>query len=124
MMGERGSVIDLLRETTNAGSEDKALLDVSQKLFHPYRILIMKTLLLHSESEFQELKHALSLTDGNLASHLRALESEGYTGFRKEIEGRKVKTYYHITKDGIAAFTGLANNLTDIFEKMNANAIQ
>jgi DNA-binding HxlR family transcriptional regulator len=75
----------------------------------------MKILVLHSEAEFQELKRELKLTDGNLASHLRALESVGYVGFRKEIEGRRVKTYYYITKEGLDAFNALKDRMKEVF---------
>lgn len=85
-------------------SEDASLLKVPVKLFHPYRILILKILYLHSNADFRQLKHDLQITDGNLASHLRALENEGYIKVYKEIVGRKVRTTYELTKKGLIAF--------------------
>jgi len=50
------------------------------------------------------LKELLSLTDGNLASHTRALEELGYIVCRKSFMGRKPKTSFQATKEGKKAF--------------------
>ena len=47
----------------------------------------MKILLKQSEIYFQDLKNKLNLTEGNLVSHLRALENEGLVTFCKDING-------------------------------------
>lgn len=85
-------------------SEDAGLLKVPAKLFHPYRILILKILYLHGYADFRQLKHDLQITDGNLASHLRTLENEGYINVYKEILGRKLRTTYELTKKGLITF--------------------
>jgi DNA-binding HxlR family transcriptional regulator len=103
-----------LKDEVETGAADITLLNLSQKLFHPYRILIMKNLMYQSEAEFQELKQTYSLSDGNLASHLRALESEGYISFRKDVQGKKVRTYYFITRKGFDAFSQLAEEMRKV----------
>ena len=44
------------------------------------------------------------MTDGNLASHLKTLEENGYIKVQKGFIGRKTNTLYSITKSGEKAF--------------------
>src|SRR2546426_5059335 len=85
-------------------SEDTKILSMPRKLFHPERILIMKILVRHGQVDFRELKQALDTTEGNLASHLRALEQEGYVSFHKHFEGRRPRTSLEATPAGVTAF--------------------
>jgi len=85
-------------------SNDAGILKVPQKIFNPYRILILKILYLHGYADFRELKHDLQISDGNLASHLRTLENEGYINVFKQIVDRKPRTAYELTRDGMKAF--------------------
>lgn len=50
---------------------------------------------------FMTLLENLGLTKGNLASHLKKLEDEGYVSVRKEFIGRKPLTTYEVTKSGL-----------------------
>ena len=59
------------------------------------RLGIMAVLMVNEESDFNTLKELLSLTDGNLASHTRALEELGYIVCKKAFVGRKTKTSFH-----------------------------
>ncbi|MFS3010102.1 transcriptional regulator [Bacteroides thetaiotaomicron] len=54
--------------------------------------------------DFNFLKEQLSLTDGNLASHTRALEELGYIECSKGFVGRKPRTVFRATKQGREAF--------------------
>lgn len=49
------------------------------------RLGIMAVLMVNEESDFNTLKELLSLTDGNLASHTRALEELGYIVCKKPL---------------------------------------
>ena len=60
------------------------------------RLGIMAVLMVNEESDFNTLKELLSLTDGNLASHTRALEELGYIVCKKAFVGRKTKTSFQI----------------------------
>ena len=93
-----------LREEVDAGKEDVDLLKVSPVLFQASRILIMKILLTHAEASFKELKHDLELSDGNLASHLRALEKANYIICNKRLEGRRPITEFILTPEGKKAY--------------------
>lgn len=68
------------------------------------RLGIMSILMVEDQVSFNELKETLSLTDGNLASHLKALEKKGYISVIKSFIGRKPNTNYTINKIGITAF--------------------
>lgn len=64
----------------------------------------MSLLMVESKLDFNFLKDTLELTDGNLASHLRALEDLGYLSVEKKFVGRKPKTNYQATAKGQQAF--------------------
>jgi DNA-binding MarR family transcriptional regulator len=50
--------------------------------------------------EFVALKTMLEVTDGNLATHVAALERAGYLRVRKRFAGKKPVTRYTITETG------------------------
>jgi|SRR5580704_1834897 DNA-binding MarR family transcriptional regulator len=68
------------------------------------RMGVMSVLLVNDEINFNDLKELLKVTDGNLASHLANLETNGYIKVRKGFIGRKTNTTYSITKGGEKAF--------------------
>jgi len=88
------------------------LIHAPTKLFNPYRLLIMQTLMLHGNVEFRQLRHNIpEMTDGNLASHLRVLEKLGYVHYHKEIVNRMPRTSYEITEEGRNAFGKIVSSL-------------
>src|SRR5438270_13564508 len=64
------------------------------------RLGIMSTLLALGEADFKLLKEALSLSDGNLSTHLAVLEHRGYVDIRKEFVLKKPHTTYSPTQSG------------------------
>ena len=68
------------------------------------RLGIMSALMVNSEVNFNELKELLQITDGNLASHLKALEENNFLKVQKGFVGRKSNTTYTITRVGEKAF--------------------
>lgn len=75
------------------------------------RLGIMSVLMVNEAVSFNSLKELLSLTDGNLATHLRSLEEAGYVEFKKEFIGRKPSTIYSVTETGKQAFNDHLNEL-------------
>ena len=69
------------------------------------RLGIMSALVVNDALDFNNLKELLQLTDGNLASHLKGLEKEGYLAVEKSFIGRKPNTQYVATTAGKAAFS-------------------
>ena len=68
------------------------------------RLGIMSILMVNEWADFNYLKKTLELTDGNLASHLSALERAEYIQFKKQFVGRKPKTSYSATEFGKKMF--------------------
>jgi DNA-binding PadR family transcriptional regulator len=64
----------------------------------------MSALAVNDMLDFNALKEFLDVTDGNLASHLKALEKEEFIGVNKSFVGRKPNTTYAMTKSGKKAF--------------------
>lgn len=77
------------------------IIDNINKLFdHRVRLGIMSILAVNDEVDFNRLKELLDVTDGNLASHLKALEKAEYIQMEKSFVGRKPNTKYKATRLG------------------------
>ncbi|SDG68273.1 winged helix-turn-helix domain-containing protein [Psychroflexus sediminis] len=68
------------------------------------RLGIMAALAVNDTLDFNALKDYLEVTDGNLASHLKALEKFGFIEVRKAFVKRKPNTKYSMTTSGKKAF--------------------
>lgn len=68
------------------------------------RLQIMSVLVANENYDFNSLKELLNVTDGNLASHLKALEKEDYITVNKSFIGRKPNTQYAASAKGRQAF--------------------
>ncbi len=68
------------------------------------RLGIMSALLVNEEVNFNQLKELISVTDGNLASHIKTLEDAGFIKVQKGFVGRKTNTTYAVTRAGEKAF--------------------
>ena len=68
------------------------------------RLGIMSVLMVNDWVEFSVLKEMLDSTDGNLASHISALEKIEYIQVKKQFVGKKPNTTYAVTKAGKKAF--------------------
>lgn len=64
----------------------------------------MSALVVNEALDFNALKELLEVTDGNLASHLAALEKNGFVSVKKSFIGRKPNTSYSVTAVGELAF--------------------
>ena len=72
-----------------------------QKVFESrIRLGIMSALMVNNTLDFNALKELLELTDGNLASHLKALEQQEIIVVSKQFVGRKPSTTYRATEQG------------------------
>ncbi|NHF58142.1 transcriptional regulator [Flavobacteriaceae bacterium TP-CH-4] len=82
-----------------------SLIDNINKAFdHRIRLGIMSILMVNDYADFNMLKELLEVTDGNLASHTKALEKEAYIKVEKQFIGRKPNTRYAATASGKKAF--------------------
>ena len=78
--------------------------NLDKVLEHRVRLQIMSVLVTNEGYEFNSLKEMLGITDGNLASHIKALEREKYLSVSKSFVDRKPNTKYKITERGRNAF--------------------
>jgi hypothetical protein len=68
------------------------------------RLGIMSILMVNDRVDFGTMKETLDITDGNLASHITALEKLEYVDVVKQFIGKKPNTTYGVTKLGRVAF--------------------
>lgn len=78
--------------------------DLNKAFENRARLGIMSLLAVNETLDFTAIKTYLELTDGNLATHIKALEKEGYIELKKSFVGRKPNTNYFITPLGKTAF--------------------
>lgn len=64
----------------------------------------MSALAVNDSLDFTSLKEFLEVTDGNLATHLKKLEKEGFIEVEKSFIDNKPNTRYCMTKEGRKAF--------------------
>jgi DNA-binding MarR family transcriptional regulator len=80
------------------------------------RLGIMSILAVNEKVEFSVLKEMLELTDGNLASHISALEKLKYIDVTKQFIGKKPNTSYILTDEGRKAFNHHLNALENLIK--------
>ncbi len=94
------------------------IIDNINKLFdHRIRLGIMSILVVNEDADFNRLKELLDVTDGNLASHIQALEQAEYILVEKSFVGRKPNTNYTATNLGKAAFKKHIEALEKLIQK-------
>ncbi len=81
------------------------------------RLAIMATLAGLEDIDFNDLKAQLSLTDGNLSTHLAALERAEYVVITKSFKGKKPRTTVAQTAKGRKALKNYVNLLQGILDQ-------
>ena len=80
------------------------------------RLGIMSILIVNDSADFSSIKELLELTDGNLASHIKALEGLNYIQSSKQFIDKKPNTKYSITDFGRQCFQDHLNALERLFK--------
>jgi len=83
------------------------------------RLGIMSILLVNDSVDFNTLKEMLQVTDGNIASHITALEKLNYIEIRKQFIGKKPNTSYAVTSSGKKAFAEHLDALEKLIKSTN-----
>ena len=91
--------------------------DINKAFDHRIRLGIMSILMVNEFADFNMLKELLGVTDGNLASHTKALEAEQYIAIEKQFIGKKPNTRYMTTKLGKTAFQQHIDALEKLIQK-------
>jgi DNA-binding HxlR family transcriptional regulator len=96
----------------------KDLISGLNKVFESrVRLGIMSVLMVNDSYDFNGFKETLDVTDGNLASHLKALEEKELIVVNKRFIGRKPNTSYSATEKGIELFQQHLKALEDLIKK-------
>jgi DNA-binding HxlR family transcriptional regulator len=95
----------------------KDLISGLNKVFESrIRLGIMSVLMVNESFDFNGLKDTLNVTDGNLASHLKALEEKKMISINKQFIGRKPNTSYSATDEGVRLFQLHLKALEDLIK--------
>jgi DNA-binding MarR family transcriptional regulator len=78
------------------------------------RLAIMSALAATPELSFTELRDTLGMTDGNLTTHIRILQEEGFIAVAKSYQNNRPLTTCSLTKAGRKAFAGYIDLLEQI----------
>ena len=81
------------------------------------RLAIMSMLAASPELSFTELRDSLSMTDGNLTTHIRTLQEAGYLSVTKSFRHNRPLTTCALTTAGKKAFNNYINLLAEIVEQ-------
>ena len=92
-------------------------LQLNRVIHEKGRLAIMSMLAATPELSFTELRDALAMTDGNLTTHIRTLQQEGYVSVSKSFQNRRPLTTCSLTAAGRRAFTEYLNLLERIVQQ-------
>ncbi len=80
------------------------------------RLGVMSILVINDWVTYKDLKETLGLTDGNLASHISALEKLKFIEVKKQFVGKRPLTSYKATKSGKTAFADHLDGLEKLLK--------
>lgn len=83
-----------------AGGGSAAPMAFDRLIHERIRLAIVSALAVNPSLTFNDLKHLLGTSDGNLSVHARKLEEAGYITCTKHFEGRVPRTEYRLTASG------------------------
>jgi DNA-binding MarR family transcriptional regulator len=93
--------------------------DLNKAFESRVRLGIMSILMVNEQVDFSAIKEQLQVTDGNIASHISALEKLDYIKIEKKFIGKKPNTSYAATNKGKKAFHEHLNALEAIIRQSN-----
>ena len=92
--------------------------EIDRMIHERLRLGIISALAGHESLTFNELKHAVKTTDGNLSVHARKLEEAGYISCSKSFEGRTPKTEFSLTPGGRRALERYLDHMEALIGRM------
>ena len=93
--------------------------NINKALESRVRLGVMSVLMVNDWMDFNSVKELLEVTDGNLSSHITALEKLNYIEIRKEFVGKRPKTSYRVTQGGRKAFQDHLNALENLLNGLS-----
>lgn len=92
--------------------------EIDRLIHERLRLGIISALAVNDSLTFNELKHSVKTSDGNLSVHARKLEEAGYIGCAKSFEGRTPRTEYTLTAVGRRALERYLNHMEAVIGRM------
>lgn len=92
--------------------------EIDRLIHERLRLGIVSALAGNESLSFNELKHAVKTTDGNLSVHARKLEDAGYISCSKSFEGRTPRTEYRLTSAGRRALEHYLDHMEALIGRM------
>jgi DNA-binding HxlR family transcriptional regulator len=99
-----GSTLSIKNGAINTIGAIPSLDTLDDVIHQKVRLGVMSSLMASGEADFNFLKSALGVSDGNLSTHLTVLEESGYIAVDKSFVGKKPRTVYTPTPAGRRAF--------------------
>jgi len=92
--------------------------EIDRMIHERLRLGIISALAAKEPLTFNELKHTVKTSDGNLSVHARKLEDAGYINCSKSFEGRTPKTEYSLTTAGKRALQRYLDHMEALIGRM------
>jgi DNA-binding transcriptional ArsR family regulator len=108
----------VLRAVAPKPTAAEGAVDLDRLIHERLRLGIVSALAANDKLTFNDLKHLLRTSDGNLSVHARKLEDGGYIVCTKSFEGRVPKTEYKITAPGRRALQGYLNHMEALIREV------
>lgn len=89
-------------------------LQINRVIHEKGRLAIMSALAAAPDLAFTELRDLLDMTDGNLTTHVRTLQQEGYISVTKSYQNNRPLTSCALTPAGRKAFAQYIDLLDQI----------
>lgn len=89
-------------------------LNLDRLIHEKGRLAMMSLLAASTEVSFTELRDTLSMTDGNLTTHIRTLQEAGYVAVTKSFQNNRPLTTCTLTPKGRTAFSAYIDLLEQI----------
>jgi len=93
-----------------------SLPDFDPLIHERIRLGILSALAVNETLSFNDLKHVLNTTDGNLSVHARKLEEAEYVRCDKSFEGRTPRTTYRLTTNGRRALEKYLDHMESLIK--------
>src|SRR5215467_1529936 len=94
--------------------------EIDRMIHERLRLGIISALAVNQSLTFNELKHMVKTTDGNLSVHARKLEDAGYISCSKSFHGRTPKTEYSLTGAGRRALERYLDHMEAVIGQMRS----
>jgi DNA-binding HxlR family transcriptional regulator len=92
--------------------------EIDRMIHERLRLGIISALAVNDSLTFNELKHTVKTTDGNLSVHARKLEDAGYVNCSKTFAGRTPRTEYSLTPAGRRALERYLDHMEALLGRM------